>query len=626
MTKIVRHRLVALSGVMLQGIIAGVVLFLPHHAPLLTGVVVVVSIALLTYFIMSVVKPLSRLEQGVQNLRPQYPSDLPSITQWLSELVTEVERLSQSNAELQQRIEDGDALNKALVDAKQYAERLSVARSITIANLSHEVRTAVNAIVGVLDLAQQHSLSPDMQTTVKRLFDISQVLVTDTNNIVNVTDSESEEIKLTTVTFSLNAMLRELMGSVISKAQEKSLLVRLDISPDAPAQIISDPMRISQIFMNLVANAIKFTDNGYIKISLAVQQLSSTDTSLLLCVEDSGHGMSCDDVAQLLDDGHSDKAETATAIQHQGFGLCMVKRILRAFGGTLSISSTVDVGSSFSVSIPIKRVYNSTPILLPTIVSRSPVTYFSTDPPLLSIDYLDRLSPRPIARPLDEFLLAGADCDAILVDIDSFDRFKTLHEHCRQLLSGGKKIGLVVNTLSTTNALKVSSLWPGAILMHPFLPDQYLSFIQQVTKHQTSDTLYRRFYPVSRLRGHVLLVEDNPINIAVTSELLSSLGLSFEVAENGKEALASVIDNRHFDLILMDIQMPIMNGREATRQLRLQGITLPIIGLSASAMPNDRQQALNSGMDGYLLKPIRRRQLAEELAAYLSESAEVTAR
>jgi signal transduction histidine kinase/ActR/RegA family two-component response regulator len=626
MTKIGRHRLIAATGIALQVVVCMLGVALPQYASLFAWATVLISIALLAYLILSVFMPLSHLEKAVQTLRPKPYSDLTSITQLLSELITEVNRLSQLNAELAQRNQDGDALNKTLVGAKHYAERLSVAKSITIANLSHEVRTAVNAIVGVLDLTQQHSLSPEMQTTVKRLFDISKVLVTDTNNIVNATDNENEEIKLTTVTFSLNAMLKELMGSVISKAQEKSLTIRLDMSPDTPSQIISDPMRISQIFMSLVANAIKFTDDGSIRILLTLQQLSLTETVLVLCVEDSGHGMPCHQVAQLLENNHGDKADTAMAIQHQGFGLCMVKRILRAFGGTLNISSTVGIGSTFSVSIPIKRVYNSEPILSQTIPAGSPITYFSIDPPLLSTDYLNRLSPSHIARPLGDFLQTSAACDAILVDIDSFDRFKTLHEHCRQYLSEGKKIGLVINTLSSSNALKISSLWPGAMLMHPFLPDQYLAFIHQATKHNTSDTRYGRFYPVSRLRGHVLLVEDNPINIAVTSELLSSLGLSFDVAENGKEALTKVIDNKSFDLILMDIQMPIMNGREAARELRRQGITLPIIGLSASAMPNDREEALSSGMNGYLLKPIRRRQLAEELAAYLSEGAAVTAR
>lgn len=566
--------------------------------------------------LITLVWPLHHLFSVAKQIKPDIKKDLSSVAQLLTLLSANEKKLQQQHEEQQQHIDDVNALNKALLVAKQRAESLSVTKSITIANLSHEIRTAVNSIVGVVDLVQQQTLPPEVQGYVRIITNTSQHLVSETNHIVNLTDTDSSTIHMDEIPFSIHTLLRELINSVASKAQEKGLNVCIEVDPDMPAQIISDPLRLSQILMNLVANAIKFTEHGSVKISLSTQQQLSDATELMLSVKDSGQGIEQTDVEALLATT-IDVNKEVVAITHQGLGLCMIKRILSASGGHLNITSSLGVGSEFRVNIPVKLVYNSEPVLPLEINITRAIAYYRAPVPIIPDAYWQRLSPAPLSLSIDDLDDDIDEIEAVIIDITSFEFFKSVLEILHSLLSKGKKIGLVVDTLPTSQMLKLSSLWPGTPLMHPFLPEQYLSFIYHLSRRNPDTQLENSTYIPVQLHGKVLLVEDNAINIAVTSELLSSLGLSFEVAENGQEALEKVSGNSSFDLILMDIQMPVMNGNLATRALRQNGIRTPIIGLSASAMPGDRQQALDSGMNGYILKPIRRGQLADELAAFL---------
>lgn len=209
----------------------------------------------------------------------------------------------------------------------------------------------------------------------------------------------------------------------------------------------------------------------------------------------------------------------------------------------------------------------------------------------------------------------------VVVDIDTYSHFREHIDQLDILIKRGVKAGLVVNTQTGQLVEKMLARWPHPMLVHPFTPQQFINFATALSgsaDSQTSEAEQISDTEDHRLEGHVLLVEDNNINQLVTGEMLSSLGISFDIAEDGQQAVTKTENSPQYDLVLMDVQMPIMDGYEATRMLRNKGFkNLPIIGLSANAMKEDKAQAMDAGMDNYLTKPIKREALAAMLTRYL---------
>ena len=209
----------------------------------------------------------------------------------------------------------------------------------------------------------------------------------------------------------------------------------------------------------------------------------------------------------------------------------------------------------------------------------------------------------------------------IIVDIHEFSDFRQHISWLNSLLDSGKSVGLVMESAGSALQAKYDALWKGPLIMHPFTPAQFQRFIQQIiSKDENFEGVDANDEAeATSLEGHILLVEDNNINQLVTGEMLTNLGLTFDIAEDGKQAVSKVENSPQYELILMDVQMPVMDGYEATTLLRDKGFTkIPIIGLSANAMKEDKESAMNAGMNDYLTKPIKQKSLIAMLKRYLN--------
>ena len=517
-----------------------------------------------------------------------------------------------------------ESLNKELTESKIKAEQATASKSIFLANMSHEIRTPMNGIIGLIELAQQQDLSPTVRGYIDKAAYSGQILLSVINDILDFSKIEAGKLKIEEVSFSLHSLFDNLIAVIALRAKEKNLSVHFTVQPSLPPQVIGDPLRIAQIIMNIGNNAVKFTEQGRIDIEFEGQLNNKGNAlSLTMRITDSGIGMNEEQLARIFKPFTQADGSTNRKYGGTGLGLAIVNQLTELMDGRLHATSTPGKGSMFEVTLPLRSFKNQLGILeqVPTLPKGS---IYLTDNALLPKIYCKQIQ-------LDESsVITLEDAERvetlpshIIVDIPDFSVFRQKLAWLKTLSEQGKHIGLVMESAGSALQNKYASMWEGAFIMHPFAPAQFERFIYQITTGD--DNIDGRDFKddtaFTTLEGHILLVEDNNINQLVTGEMLSNLGLTFDVAEDGKQAVHKVENTPHYDLVLMDVQMPVMDGYEATNQLREKGFThIPIIGLSANAMKEDKQSALDAGMNDYLTKPIKQKALIQVLGHYLKGS------
>ena len=512
------------------------------------------------------------------------------------------------------------ALNDELAASKEKAERATASKSIFLANMSHELRTPVNGIVGLIELAQQQPMSSVLKGYLDKAAYSSQVLMSVINDVLDFSKIEAGKLELEDVSFSMHSLFNNLLSVVTLRAQEKNLSIRLIVSPDLPRQAIGDALRISQILMNLCSNAIKFTEQGEVVIRFdGEMQPESECFTLNIEVKDTGIGMNEEQLKRVFSPFAQADEATNRKYGGSGLGLAIVRQLIELMDGELAVSSTPGCGSVFNAAIPLKHADMENPGMLSRLPALPTGSMYFSNQALLPHEYQQLLRIKSQSRPLEALSEDIGAPPCIVVDIEDFSTYKALLPRLTELAERGIKIGLVVNTLPGKLLEKMVFSWPHGLLSHPFTPTQFKSFVGElagVSTEQSTDDM-----PVSEqpaIDGHILLVEDNAINQVVTGEMLSSLGLSYDIAEDGKQAVTKFENSPQYDLVLMDVQMPVMDGYEATRRLRKKGFTkIPIIGLSANAMQEDKNLALEAGMSSYVTKPVKREVLASAITSYL---------
>ena len=530
------------------------------------------------------------------------------------------ENLLMNAQEMNSRLE---SLNKELTESKLKAEQATISKSIFLANMSHEIRTPMNGIIGLIELAQQHPIPPVVREYLDKAAYSSQILMSVINDILDFSKIEAGKLTIEEVNFSLHSLFDNLIAVIALRAKEKNLSVRFIISPNIPSKIIGDPLRIAQIIMNLGSNAVKFTEQG--SVCICVEELLNDKgviKALEIKIADTGIGMDELQLSRIFNPFTQADGSTNRKYGGTGLGLAIVKQLTDLMHGKLSATSTKGKGSTFVVTLPIRVIKDQPSIFHQTPVLPTPHCYI-TDQPLLPATYrkLLQLSDDDIIDMAHAKTSANTP-DYVIVDIPSFAVFKEQLSWLNSLLENEKHVGIVMDTVSSALQDKYTSLWSGPLITHPFTPTQFEQFVERLINSSSPKSLNKKqdYTETLKLEGHVLLVEDNNINQIVTGELLTMLGVTYDIAEDGKQAVQKIENTPHYDLVLMDVQMPVMDGYEATQLLRSKGYTdLPIIGLSANAMKEDKQSALDIGMDDYLTKPIKRKSLIEMLLKYLQE-------
>ena len=597
----------------------------------LVAILLALSAALFAMFrilgpIRSITQVFNKLAQGVQisnipgSIRKDEIGKLAKAALVFSDKNRETEKLLDEARTMNSQLE---SLNKAITEAKIKAEQATASKSMFLANMSHEIRTPMNGIIGLIELAQQQELS----TTVKGYLDKAaysgQILLSVINDILDFSKIEAGKLKIEEVSFSLHSLFDNLIAVIALRAKEKNLSVHFTVNPKIPPQVIGDPLRIAQIIMNIGNNAVKFTEQGRIDIEFDGNLNEKGNVlNLTMRITDSGIGMSAAQLDRIFNPFTQADGSTNRKYGGTGLGLAIVSQLTELMNGRLDATSTMGKGSTFEVELPLKAFKNQPGVLEQT--PQLPVdSLYVTEAALLPAAYCNQIQlPTKSTLSIEDAKNIAALPEHIIVDIHEFSEFRQNIAWLNALLEKGKSVGLVMESAGSALQAKYDTLWKGPLIMHPFTPAQFERFVHQViSKDASYDGLhFSEEAEATSLEGHVLLVEDNNINQLVTGEMLTNLGLTFDIAEDGKQAVQKVENAPQYDLILMDVQMPVMDGYEATKQLREKGFTgVPIIGLSANAMKEDKQSAIDAGMNDYLTKPIKQKSLIGMLKQYLGK-------
>ncbi|NMH59782.1 hybrid sensor histidine kinase/response regulator [Alteromonas ponticola] len=549
----------------------------------------------------------------------------------IGQLANAAQVFSEKNKQTKQLLADAQEVNTTLGqlnielhDAKVKAEQATASKSIFLANMSHEIRTPMNGIIGLLELAQKQPMSPVMKEYLDKAAYSGQILMSVINDILDFSKIEAGKLDIEEVSFSLHSIFDNILAVIGLRAQEKNLQVRLEVQPSLPAQVIGDPLRIAQIILNLASNAVKFTDHGTIHIGFeGALNKKGNAMRLKMTVQDSGIGMSDEQLSRIFQPFTQADGATNRKYGGTGLGLTIVNQLTELMKGKMEVHSTLGKGSTFTVTLPLRTFQNQKGVLS-EVASLPAKSLYVTDNALLPASYIELLNIEQ--RPLNDIDISpdnkALTVPVLIFDTPEFSSLRNKLDALEALKKSGRVIGLVANSQSGHLQSRFNEIWQGPVLFHPFTPIQFSRFVKELLGENTASLVFSSKEEFEEeLNGHVLLVEDNNINQVVTGEMLSSLGLTYDIAENGELAVTKMTNAPHYDLVLMDVQMPVMDGYEATKVLREQGFSnIPIIGLSANAMKEDRYRGMQAGMNDYLTKPVKRQAMSSTLRKYLSRN------
>jgi len=558
------------------------------------------------------------------------------------------QRVADRTKDLESEIGERQQAERRLLEAKDAAEAANRAKSEFLANMSHEIRTPLNGVMGMTDLALETELNGEQREYLETVKVSADSLLTVINDILDFSKIEAGRIDLEAIDFNLRDRLEATLKTLALRADEKGLELLCEIGPEVPEVVNGDCSRLCQVVVNLVGNAIKFTSEGEVALHVQTDAQDGSHCILHFTVSDTGIGIPPEKQKIVFEPFTQADTSTTRRYGGTGLGLTISTRLVGVMGGKIWLDSEVARGTQFHftarVGIADVKAIEVGSVAPPEFLRGLKVLIVDDNPTNRRIleGMLRRWEMKSTSviggeEALAELSMArgtGQPYALILTDMhmplmDGFSLVERIRE--RPELSTAT-IMMLTSAGHRGDAARCQELGVAAYLLKPIRQSELREAVARVlgAKEQkgaiplvTRYSLQDARDPLGCLR--VLLAEDNPVNQLLATRLLEKRGHRVVVAANGREALAA-LENESYDLVLMDIQMPEIDGIEATRAIRekerTNGNHQPVIALTAHAMKGDQERCLNAGMDGYLSKPIRPQELDEILDKYVARRIE----
>lgn len=575
------------------------------------------------------------------NQSPDQTIDWTRILIWMGAILTATLALMTLtvfwNRRLQLEIQERKLVEGELITAKESADIANQSKSDFLANMSHEIRTPMNAVIGLTSLLNNTELSVRQQEYVEKIGQAAYNLLGIINDILDFSKIEAGKMDLETVEFSLDTILDHISDIIAVKAHDKNIELILNKDPSLPDRLYGDPLRLEQILINLANNAVKFTENGEVEIALRCVQKDSASVGIEFKVRDTGIGMDSNRLADLFKPFTQSDTSTTRRYGGTGLGLSICKNLIEMMGGRIWAQCMLNKGCSFFFEIKFPFCGDESPdytVFDNTLSDRRIliVDDNKTAQEVLKVYLSSFRIPADVANSGEEALEMMADnaYDLVLMDwkMPGIDGYETARR-IRSMDQRRQPRIIMVSAYGQDPQLYNPDLRLDGILHKPFSESLLYNALQRTL---LGNLRVARRAPVHKsrinpsfLKGfRLLLVEDNLLNQQIAQELLESAGARIEVVGNGEEAIRWLRTTTvPVHLILMDLQMPEMDGYEATRQIRRMERfeSIPILAMTADAMTGIYEKCLEAGMNDYISKPINLDELYSKLGQWLSTTA-----